>query len=190
MAAWPQTLVRWRSEGAPEEALRTEGWFLCGDDYFGFEPREFVDIRCSTPMPAFKGRVLSEDERVLVYSDSFGVVHRSLKNTMSMDQLLSFPVTDRASFRRLKKRFHSDVTRRYPAAWDDDIRRIALSRCPVCLGTNGDFGFYSMLRRFLGTEGISYMFFDDPLLVEEMLDFFCEYIIGLTHRALHEIRFD
>ncbi len=40
------------------------------------------------------------------------------------------------------------------------------------------FGFYSMLRNWMGTEGLSYMFFDDHALVLECLGFLTGWITG------------
>jgi hypothetical protein len=42
------------------------------------------------------------------------------------------------------------------------------------LGINniyGDFGFYSMLRTWIGTEPLSCMFYDEPALIHECLEF-------------------
>ena len=47
-----------------------------------------------------------------------------------------------------------------------------------------------MLRTWVGTEGISYMFYDEPELVEEMLEFLTDYIIGLTDKALKQVDID
>lgn len=196
IAAWEQTVVRWRQEGAPAEALQTNGWFMRGDRFFGFEPREFIDLRSCFPMPSFDQSIIEEDERIIIFSDSFGVTHKALKEgsvghtRMSMDQLLAFPLTDRATFADLKKRFSADINLRYPADWSERVKAWQSSLAPICLTENGDFGFYSILRRFMGTEGVSYILFDDPDLVHEMLDFFCDYMIELTHKALHEVSCD
>ena len=196
VALWEQTMVRWKQEGAPDSAFATNGWFMRGDEFFGFEPRYFIQIHGNRPMPAFESKVISEDERIVTFVDENGVTHEALKQgevngmRMSMDRLLDFPVTDRASFRALTKRFTADTALRYPQNWDDLLKLYKTRDCPLCLGENGDFGFYSILRSFMGTEGVSYILYDDPDLVHEMLDFFCDYMIELTHKALHEVDVD
>jgi uroporphyrinogen decarboxylase len=42
----------------------------------------------------------------------------------------------------------------------------------------------------VGTENISYLFYDDPALVEEMIEFNTEFLLALVERALQEVRFD
>ena len=39
----------------------------------------------------------------------------------------------------------------------------------MCLLGNGSFGLYSQLRSWVGTEDISYLFYDDPALVEAIV---------------------
>jgi len=70
------------------------------------------------------------------------------------------------------------------------VRRWQEREYPLCLLTNGTIGLYAQLRRWVGTEGISYLFYDDPALVEEMVEFTVEFTLRVTRRARREIRFD
>lgn len=194
IALWQQTLERWKNEGLPDDA--TNGDFFEGNTYFGFEPREFVKINSNAPVPLVEYKVLEEDERTIIYTDRNGVTHKAMKEgtvkgmRMSMDQYIDFPVKDRDSFKQWKKRFEIDLEARYPDNWETLKKRWNAADCPVCLLANGQFGFYSMLRTWMGTEGVSYIFYDDPDLVHEMLDFLADYIIGLTEKALKEVPVD
>ena len=196
VALWGQTIDRWKNEGAPEEAFEHDGFFMLGNKHFGFEPKIFIDIHAQDPFPAFEKKVIEEDARYIIYTDSHGVTHKALKEgeahgtRMCMDQYIGFPVTDRKSFGELKKRFNAETGNRYPESWGEKTLEWEKRDCPLCLTRNGDFGFYSILRSYMGTEGVSYIFYDDPGLAHEMLDFFCEYIIELTHKALHETNCD
>ena len=55
---------------------------------------------------------------------------------------------------------------------------------------SGGFDFYSMLRTWIGTERLSYLFYDDPALIKECLEFLCDYILRLYARAVRDVRFD
>ena len=63
--------------------------------------------------------------------------------------------------------------------WDEEVRLWADRDYPVVLLGNGTFGLYSQLRRWVGTEGISYMFYDSPKLVHDMLEFATEFFLQL-----------
>lgn len=195
IALWGQTLERWYKEGLPEGALKHNGWFLEGEEYFGFEPREYIKINAVGPLPVMKYTVLEETDRILVYIDETGVTHRALKEgqakdgtRLSMDQYIEFPVKDRKSFKEYIKRYIPDIKIRYPEKWDEKKMIWNRGDIPVCLTNNGEFGFYSALRRWMGVEGVSFLFYDDPVLAHEMLEFLCDYMIELTKKALNEVK--
>jgi hypothetical protein len=196
IALWGQTLDRWENEGLPKGVLKYDGWFLEGEPYFGFEPFEYIKIDSTGPLPENECSVLEENDRIIVFTDGRGVTHRALKEgisrnvRMSMDQYIGFPVTDRDSFRSWKKRFTPDMKTRYPADWDEKVKHWNVSDEPLVLLDNGQFGYYSMLRSWMGVEALSYMLHDDPDLIHEMLGYLTEYIIELTGRALDDIRID
>jgi uroporphyrinogen decarboxylase len=58
------------------------------------------------------------------------------------------------------------------------------------LSGGASFGLYSRLRSWAGTENISCMFYDDPALVEEMIEFNTEFLLTLVERALKDVQFD
>ncbi|MDO8685493.1 MAG: hypothetical protein Q7J78_02350, partial [Clostridiales bacterium] len=185
---WGQTLERWEKEGLPKGVVANL-IFLEGNEYFGFEPKEFVKINSTGPVPEFEYRVLEEDDRIIVYSNTMGVTHKALKEGTAygmrhcMDQYISFPVKDRDTFKAIKKRYEATINDRYPSNWDELVRRWKSRSFPLVLLDNGQFGFDSMLWTCMGTVGVSYIFYDDQDLVRGMLDLMADYIIELTHKA-------
>lgn len=193
LACWGQTVERWIREGMPQHAVYMN-WFE-GEPYFGLERRGFAHLNQGM-LPAFEYEVLEETDRYVVARHANGVVTKALKEgtargtRMSMDQYVSFPVTDRKSFEEIKKRYDPTARVRYPLWWDEWARIWKTRDYPLCLMGNGTFGLYSQLRWWVGTENISYMFYDDPALVDEMLEFWVEFFLTLIERALGEVEFD
>lgn len=193
LGLWGQTVERWEREGMPMDAVYLD-WFQ-GEPFFGIDRRAFAPVSADQ-IPPFETETLEETERYIVYRHTDGVVTKALKEGTvrgtrpSMDQYLAFPVTDRRSFRDLKRRYNAASPIRYPLWWDEMVRCWRDRDYPLCLLTNGSIGLYSQLRRWVGTEGISYLFFDDPILVEEMIDFIVEFILRVTERARKDIQFD
>lgn len=191
---WGQTVERWLQEGMPQEAVESGGFY--GHAYFGIERRDFVPLNCG-PIPPFEREVMEETERHILYRNEQGILRKALKvgtvrgTRPSMDQYLAFPVQTRADFQRLKKRYDSADPRRLPADWltrvecDPDRRE-----APLCLVPNAALGFYSQARRWMGTEGLSLAFYNDPALVHEMMDFIADFTIALADRVLAEVRVD
>ena len=193
LGLWGQTVERWYAEGMPREAVYLN-WFE-GEPCYRLDRRAFAPLQTGM-IPGFEPEVLEEDERYLVARHADGVVTRALKEGTvrgtrpSMDQYLSFPVTDRQSFAAVRKRYDPSAPVRYPLWWDEQVRCWQGRDYPLCLLTNGTIGLYSQLRRWVGTEGISYLFFDDPALVQEMVEFIVEFTLKLTEKARRQLRFD
>jgi uroporphyrinogen decarboxylase len=171
LGLWGQTVKCWYDEGMPEDVVYLN-WFD-GEPYFRIDRRAFAPVHVGM-IPPFEAETIEETERYIVYRHTDGIVTRALKEGTvrgtrpSMDQYLSFPVTDRQSFAEVKKRYNPESPIRYPFWWDEMVKPWWNRDYPLCLLTNGTVGLYSQLRRWVGTEGISYLFYDDPALVEEM----------------------
>jgi uroporphyrinogen decarboxylase len=193
LALWSQTYDRWLAEGLPGDVLY-QNWFE-GEPYFGLAPRAFAQVSIAM-LPGFEPEVLEENERYVVRRHADGIVTRALKDgtvrgmRASMDQYIGHPVTDRASFRALARRYDPASPVRYPQGWDATVAAWRGRNCPLCLLGNGTAGLYSQLRSWCGTEEISYLFYDDPALVEEMVEFNVQFIIDVTARARRDIACD
>jgi len=195
IALWPQTRERWQGEGMPE-GIKCDLMHGCG--YFGLEGYDALHIDAALPYPPMPERVLSEDADTVTFTDAFGRTRRARKSgmvggsRMSMDAYIEFPVRDRTSWRSYRKRYEGDHDKRYPTDWRRQKDRLARTDNPRSLldPLAGTFGYYSMLRNWMGTQGLSYMFYDDPALVQECLEFLTDFAVGLLAPALREIRFD
>ena len=213
VGVWPQTAQRWRQAGMPARALggaeaataedvlqdecfSAEYLFVDKDvPFFNLNHIEFTKIDTYVPRPPFQEAVLEENEETIVFRDPCGVTHKALKKgtvgnvRMSMDQYIDFPVKDRAGFLEMQRRYSPDDAR-YPAGWAAQCDQWRDRTDPLCLLNIGEFGYYSLLRRWMGTEGASYVFYDDPALVEEMFEFMTDYILQLVGKALREATYD
>ena len=195
IAVWGQTTERWLEEGMPSD-VDTNFNTLKGNAYFGFERWDYMPLNVAM-RPAFEHKVIEEDERTVVFRGAEGITHRALKQGQaksgtraSMDQYLSFPVETRSDFHAMRKRYDPHDPARYPANWDDLVQGWKQRDYPLMLTGIGGFGFYSMLRLWMGTENACTLFYDDPVLAEEMLDFLTDFFIELTGRALREVEVD
>ncbi len=196
LGCWGQTIERWRREGMPVDRARTGDMNMFeGDDFLGLDRRAFANLNTGM-IPGFAYEVLEETDRYVVQRHANGIVSKALKEgaargtRMSMDQYLSHPVTDRRSWADVRRRYDPSAPVRYPFWWDEQARLWKDRGYPVCLLPNASFGLYSQLRSWCGTEGISYLFYDDPALVEEMIEFNAEFLLALVGRALEDVRFD
>lgn len=190
---WGQTIERWLGEGMPAGVAEDDVWR--GSGFFRTDARDFIHLNIFM-VPPFNYKVLGEDARTVTFVDYEGVTHLALKEgtvrgtRASMDQYIRFPVETPKDFAAMRERFQAREPSRYPADWTRMVERWRRRDYPLCLLTNATFGLYSMLRRWMGTENLSYAWHDQPRLVHEMLDFLTEFFIELTGPALKAVEVD
>ncbi len=195
VGVWPQTWVRWQNEGMNTEE-HNPAWFW-GDACFGMDPREYARVNYQM-LPLFEPEVIEVTDRYEVIRNGLGIVTKALREgtvnggRMSMDQYLSFPVTDLASFRELKKRYIASDISRHPQGWrENDLPRWKNRDHVLVLGENCQtLGFYWRAREWMGTEGISYAFYEDPELVHEMMEFIADFTIETSKPFVEAVDFD
>jgi uroporphyrinogen decarboxylase len=194
LALWGQTLDRWWDEGLPQDVHI--GTLLEGNEFFGLLRVGYLPLRIVQMMPAFDEVVLEETDRYVIKRWPDGHVSKALKTgaahgtRASMDQMISFPVTDRDSFEAIKRRYNPDSPARYPEWWPDVARCLADRDYPLALTRNACFGLYSFMRRLMGTETACTVFYDDPALAADMLDFLTDYFVAVTRCALDQVDVD
>ncbi len=193
LGLWGQTAERYLKEGMPPDTAKDN--FFYGSRFFGLDRRDFVPLNVGM-IPGFEPKVYHEDERVIVLRDGVGIVHKALKagtvrgTRPSMDQYLQFPVENPLDFEAMKLRHDPKHPARYPAKWPDLVKKWSDRDHPLCLLTNGAFGFYSHPRRWMGTEGLSVAFYDHPKMMHGMMDFLADFFIAVTAKALSETQID
>lgn len=195
LGAWPQTRQRWREE-APD-AVRDFRW-----TWFEEEPALNLDRREYLPvdygfLPPFEPEVLEESERYVVARNGKGIVTRALKAgavggaRMCMDEYLRFPVATPADFAEIKNRLIAAAPERYPADLDTRLDHWRRRDCPLILGRNcAANGFYWRAREWMGTEALSYAWYDYPDMMHEMMEFYADFIIETSRPVLERIDID
>ncbi len=190
---WGQTVERWLAEGLPPEEASAGGFY--GHDFFGIDRRSYLPVNLG-PIPPLGPEVLEETERYVILRDGDGVVRKALKEgtargtRASMDQYLSFAVEKPADFEALRERFNPHSPERVPENLDEVAAHHAGRDYPLCAVPNAAFGLYSHPRRYLGTENLSYAWYDYPDLMHEMLDFFTDFAIDTLRPWLQAVSCD
>jgi len=195
IALWQQTKERWVAEGMPPEVGSD---LMRGSEHFDLEGYDTVAIDATMPRPPLEHRVLEETDEHVLFVDALGRKRKALKTgtvggqRMSMDQYVAFAVHDRESFRRFKQHYLGPTEERYPQDWAGVVAGLKASEKPLTLldPLSGTFGYYSMLRNWMGTEGVSLLLYDDVALVEECLEFLTEFALRTLARAVTEVKFD
>ena len=204
---WDETIERWKQEGWDGTPL---------DDYFDLDRLVRVDPWYG-PVPEFKHQVLCEDSETVTYVNHEGIVMREFKrqHDMSMPQFVRFPVQTEAEFEQFAaERLALNAPRRLSPEWK---KMVASGRVQAAVG-RGDLrktdqiatrhkpvpqeqwprkcwadrwgGFFGSLRNLMGLENLCVAFFDQPKLIERMMEERADRIIEITGQVLKQTHFD
>lgn len=199
-ADWLGPWERWREEGLPVgpdlDDDRLKSWCL---EYFGFEgmysafwgrPRVPVNIG---PHPAFEEEVYEETDSYRVVRSGNGVIVRQFSHPHSSlisTQFIEYPIKNRRDWQKYRdERLNPNAPGRYPepAQWEEMKKGWATRDYPISIDGGS---FYGFLRDWIGFEQLSFLLFDDPGLVHEMMDYLGDFYVRLLRRAVEEVDID
>ncbi|MBN2449344.1 MAG: hypothetical protein JXR77_03080 [Lentisphaeria bacterium] len=196
LGVWGQTRERWEQE-APD-AVRSLRWdWFGGEEALGLDHREFIPVNYGF-LPPFSREVIEENDECIVARNALGIVTRALKTGTSrygtrlcMDQYLEFPVRTRADFASVTKRLEANAPERQPADLAGRVEAWRRRSWPLVLGRNcAAKGFYWRARELMGTEALSFAWYDDPALMHEMMACIADFLIETSRPVLEAIPVD
>jgi len=186
------TTALWYSQGLPPAVPDTLSWAR----YWGLDSG-FVFLQDPLPtkldvdflpLPSLACDVVEQTEEYVIQRDRWGALSRSLRvGIRSIPQYASFAVRDREDWRRFRVGLDPLDPARYPADWQQRKRQWRVRDYPLALHIHG---WYGLLRELMGVEQLSLAFYDQPALIEEICEFWADFIVQLYTRALAEVQPD
>lgn len=195
VGVWEQTIERWAQEGLNPYSLHWD-WFT-GEEAFGMDAREFIPVNYDM-MPPFERIVFEATDRYEIFQDANGITRKSLLQgtvrgqRLSMDQYLKFPVETPADFERLKQRYEAALDGRYPPQWKTiHLPRWRTRDHVLVLGKNvAAGGFFWRAREWMGTENLSFAWYDYPEMMHDMMAFYADFTMEASRPILRETDVD
>lgn len=182
---WPTTRQRWLGEGWPAD--------LPFGTFFAMDPLLRIGVNSGYTHcafhPFFPSRVLEEAEDYRITVDGDGITKKNfmVDSDTSMPQFLRFPVTNRADWNEVRQRLNPADA----AARIGDVASLtaacADSAVPTLLPICGAFG---QVRNLLGEEALAYLLYDDPGLLESMLENWRDLYVALLRQLTARVRVD
>ena len=142
------------------------------------------------PLPRFKQQLLDETDRYLEFLTETGAKARRSKTGeyawYNMPMFVEFPVKDRATWHEYRKRLNPYDSQRYPKDWDAQAYARSFETYQdgnTMLRFNG---FYGLGAQLMGIPTFNLMFYKDPELMHDMVEYW-EYFTIETIRSAVEI---
>lgn len=212
---WPETGSEWSQQGyeGPELGWHGEGL----PERFGLDELQRVDPWYG-PVPDFAYEVIEEDERTKLYINHEGILMREFKerNDTSMPQFVKFPVETPDDFEPFAaERLAVNADQRLSPEWQRQVREgrlhsVAGAANVKAIGGEAEpaaparpadelarfcwadrwGGFFGALRNMMGVQNLCFAFYDQPALVERMMEERADRIIEITAEVLKHTPID
>jgi hypothetical protein len=203
---WPETELVWRTQGyeGPELGWHGEGL----PQRFGLDELLRVDPWYG-PVPEFEYEVIEEDERTKLYINHEGILMREFKehSDTSMPQFVKFPVATSEEFEVFAaERLALHADHRLSSTWKQQVasgQLHAVAGAANITAISGDVletaiadehprlcwadrwgGFFGSLRNMLGVQNLCMAFYDNPKLVERMMEERADRVIEITEEVM------
>lgn len=149
-------------------------------------------------MPTFEEKVLEHRDGHYIVQDWMGAITeisdeydytyiRSAKDFVTR-KWHKFPVETRADWQEMQVRFQVETPGRFAADFDERCREMQASNFQIrTVQFNGPFW---QLREWCGFENLCMLFLEDPDFVQEMVDFWTEFVSKVLARVMAQVTLD
>lgn len=183
---WPirgSTMREWIKQGYPEGVEP--------GDYFNLDPWGMYAPVNLEMYPKFEEKILEQNHQYKIWQDNLGAVRKDFARDENPGFVtrtwLSFPVSSKADFETMKKRYVSGDPRRFAGDLEVHAERLRNST----MATHMSIPFlYWTARDWMGFENLSMMFYDDPGLLKEIFAFITDFCIDALRGKLDKLSVD
>ncbi len=148
-------------------------------------------------VPTFEEKVLEHRDGHYIVQDWMGAITeisdqydytyiRAAKDFVTR-KWHKFPVETRADWEAMRERYDADAPSRVPEQFTGDYRHPVNPDSILTIGVNGPFW---QLREWCGFENLCMLFIEDPEFVQEMLDFWRDFVLRMLERICRHARID
>jgi len=175
---WPELEREWEEQGLEPGQSRHE--------YFNAEGLPWgVPIHLGL-RPGFPDETIEETDEYRIFQQSDGVIAQHWKGRSCIPHYIDFRLKDRGGWDDYKKRLQPDPAR-IPGNIDETVERMKASGRPLSISSASMVGW---LRDWMGVVNFGYIQYDDPELLEEMVDTLSDLVCWGMDQVLPKIKVD
>lgn len=182
---WKDTLRRWHSEGLPEYVDSNAK----ADVFFGFDDWTKNLGTNVNLQPAFPTEIISDDgEHQIIYDSHHVKCEVFTDGHDTIPHYLDFPIKDKKSYREHKKRLQPDnLEERIHFDIKEVAKQVKDRNYALCASGGSTAG---MVRNWMGFENICLALFDQPALLDEILEDLCRVSVAVAEAVTKYIDVD
>ena len=185
------TLARWRKEGLPKDRAPAE--FMM--DSLGIEPEKtqpIIDLGVDLQLiPQFEEKILEHKGghyicqdwkgNICEISDQFDVTYLREGKDFVTRRWIKCPVENRDDWQQMKARYDVNAPERFPENFEQRCQKVKERNWILTVAFPGPFW---QLREWCGFEGLCVMMIEQPDFVDEMAEFWMNFVSAMLGRIL------
>jgi hypothetical protein len=180
---WTGLLDEWHKQGLPDTVNDEASAYA----FFGIENWKTAPVRLAL-MPAFEQETIEETDEYLTYRDGTGAVCQVNKEGhRSIPHYIDFKLKTRKDWEEYRERLDPQDPKRIPENWPELAEAYSQRDFPLAVPVGSMIGW---LRNWIGFENIAMMVYDDPELLEEMVEHLCVLVCTQLEKVLPDVEFD
>jgi len=173
----------WPTQGFPQE--------FDVEEHLGLDKgTRSVDVNLMF-YPMFEPSVVTEDNRYYTYIDIDGCKRTLLKEEATIPQTVDWIIKDVKSWQKLKDERLSleNLEKRFPDNWEELIKEYKERDYPLTIG-GYPHGMFGLPAHLMGYETLFYAYYEEPDLIQDMLDTFTDLWIAMYEIILSRVEVD
>ncbi len=180
---WDETIPRWHAEGLDAKYNSEETL----DPFIGFDGMEGISLKLGFLFP-FAEKVIEENKDYKIVVDHENVTKKIFTGgATSIPHYIDYGLKDRETWKEYKQRLVKDRAKRIPADIDARVAKAKATGNPVIISAGSLLG---VPRDLIGFENFAMMFYDDPVLMEEIIETWADLIVDTLEPVLKKHTFD
>jgi len=181
---WDTTLPRWHTEGLPAEINNEAKAYA----YFGIENWGGVPANVALTGQPYTPETLEETDDTVITRDSVGTVSKQNKTaTHTIPHFIEYGIKSRDDWQRFKPHLQPTLEGRINPAFYDNIPAYRNATHPIAAPIGSMIG---VPRNWLGFERCAMLAYDDPDLLDEMIEALCQCVCVVLEEVCQYVEFD
>lgn len=181
---WKETLPEWHRQGLPRWVDNQSKAY----EFFGIEDWNSAWVNPSM-LPGFEYKEIERTDEYLIYRDPCGATCQiNTTGHKSIPHYLDFGLKTREDWeQQYKPRLDPATPGRIRENWAELAEAYNRRDYPLAIGVGSMIG---IPRNWIGFENIALMVYDDPELLEEIVETMCQLTCSVLERVLPDVEFD
>ena len=181
---WDVTLPRWHAEGLPKEVDNEAKAYA----YFGIENWGGVPANVQLTGQPYEPATLEETDDYVITRDGTGcVAQQNKRTTHTIPHFIEYGIKSREDWERFKPHLEPTLDGRINPAFYDNLERYRAADHPIAAPIGSMIG---VPRNWLGFERCAMLAYDDPGLLDEIVEALCQCVVVVLEEVCQYVQFD